>query len=80
MAASVAMECCRLTLSWFIAHLCGYRRSVRNPTLKVAGFICPSLAGFDRPMTDMTNRQVPEVTPAALAKARTELIQLKAAS
>ena len=33
-----AMECRRLTLSWFIAHQCGY-------------LICPSLAGFARPMT-----------------------------
>ena len=31
-------------------------------------------------LPNMTNRQVPEVTPAAWAKARTELIPLKAAS
>jgi hypothetical protein len=28
-------------LSWFIAHLCGHDRPVRNPTLKVAGFHSP---------------------------------------
>src|SRR5438477_12280854 len=32
------------------------------------------------PFPDMTNRQVPEVTPAAWAKARFEVIPLKAAS
>jgi transposase len=31
-------------------------------------------------LPNMTNRQVPDVTPAAWAKARTELIPLKAAS
>ena len=31
-------------------------------------------------LPDMTNRQVPEVTPAAWAKARFEVIPLKAAS
>jgi hypothetical protein len=31
-------------------------------------------------LPNMTNRQVPDVTPAAWAKARTDLIQLKAAS
>jgi hypothetical protein len=41
LAARVAMECCRLTLSWFIAHPCGLGRTVRNPTLKVAGFHLP---------------------------------------
>jgi hypothetical protein len=28
-------------LSWFTAHLCGFRRPLRNPTLKVAGFHLP---------------------------------------
>jgi len=31
-------------------------------------------------LPDMTNRQIPEVTPAAWAKARAQLISLKAAS
>jgi hypothetical protein len=38
LAASVAIDSCRLTLSWFITHQCGYRRLLRNPALKVAGF------------------------------------------
>jgi hypothetical protein len=42
LAASVAIECCRLTSSWFIAHLCGICRPVHNPTLKVAGLHLPS--------------------------------------
>jgi RHS repeat-associated protein len=43
LAASVAIECCRFIESWFVTHQCGYRRPLRNPTLKVAG--------FDRPLT-----------------------------
>ncbi len=38
---SVPIECCRLTVSWFIAQLCGYCRLLRNPTPKVAGFHLP---------------------------------------
>jgi hypothetical protein len=41
LAASVAIECCRLTSSWFIALVCGLGRTQRNPTLKVAGFHLP---------------------------------------
>jgi hypothetical protein len=37
-SANVKIECCKLTLSRFIAPLCGIRRSRRNPSLKVAGF------------------------------------------
>ena len=40
-ADSVTMECCRLTLSWFIALVCGSRRTQRNTHLKVAGFHSP---------------------------------------
>src|SRR5208283_3181600 len=35
--AKVNIECCKLTLSSFIASLCGIRRTQRNPSLKVAG-------------------------------------------
>src|SRR6185437_1795480 len=41
LAASVAIECCRFTESWFITHQCGYCRLLRNPSLKVAGFHPP---------------------------------------
>ena len=37
-AAKVKIECCKLTLSSFIASLCNIRRTRRNPALKVAGF------------------------------------------
>ena len=37
-AAKVKIECCKLTLSWFIASLCRLHGSRRNASLKVAGF------------------------------------------
>jgi len=33
-------------MSWFIAHQCDYRRTLRNPTLKVAGFELPTHGWF----------------------------------
>jgi hypothetical protein len=37
-AAKVIIECCKLTLSWFIASLCRLHDTQRNAFLKVAGF------------------------------------------
>ena len=37
-AAKVKIECCRLTLSMFIASLCRSLGTQRNASLKVAGF------------------------------------------
>src|ERR1051326_267794 len=37
-AAKVKIECCKLTLSWFIASLCRLHSTPRNVSLKVAGF------------------------------------------
>src|SRR5271163_4506742 len=37
-AAKVVIECCKLTLSWFIASLCRLHGTQRNAFLKVAGF------------------------------------------
>ena len=45
------MQCCRLTLSWFIALVCGCRRTQRDTHLKVAGFHSPIPGCFDRPLT-----------------------------
>ena len=36
--AKTMIACCKFTLSWFIAPLCGSRRPQRNAALKVAGF------------------------------------------
>lgn len=33
LAASVVMECCRLAVSWFIAHLFGHCHTARYPNL-----------------------------------------------
>lgn len=44
---SVTVECCRLTLSWFIVLVCSSRRTQRNIHLIVAGF---------EPLGDMTAR------------------------
>src|SRR6185503_17689840 len=37
-AAKVKIECCKLTLSWFIASMCRLHGTQRNASLKVAGF------------------------------------------
>src|SRR5467141_911084 len=37
-AAKVKIECCKLTLSWFIASLCRFLGTQRNASLRVAGF------------------------------------------
>jgi len=46
-AASVKIECFRLTLRMFIAPICGSGRSRRNHHLKWLVFIRPLLAGFE---------------------------------
>jgi hypothetical protein len=57
-AANVKIECCRLTLSMFIASLCRSRGTQRNASLKVAGFDCPLTAaggrGLARPTSNLT--------------------------
>jgi hypothetical protein len=47
-------------LSWFIAHLVGYCRPMRNPTLKVAGFHLPLPGRFCVPAdTSMSRSEFP---------------------
>jgi len=50
-AANVTMECCRFTLSVFIASLCNIRRTQRNPHFRWPVLNYPSLAGFNCPLT-----------------------------
>src|SRR6266849_471682 len=51
-AAKVKIECCKLTLSWFIASLCRLHGTQRNASLRVAGFHS-TLHGWFRPSADI---------------------------
>src|SRR5947199_5886698 len=50
-AAKVKIECCKLTLSWFIASMCRLHGTQRNVSLKVAGFHS-TLPGWFSPSAD----------------------------
>jgi hypothetical protein len=51
---------------------------MRNPTLKVAGFICPSLAGFECPLTtgDWKRSRRRILVTAAFVPLGVELVRL----
>src|SRR5437667_5131071 len=51
-AAKVKIECCKLTLSSFIASLCRLHSTQRNASLKVAGFHS-TLLGWFSPSADI---------------------------